>query len=84
MLYFLSDTAVGETMFDAILKRDGLTAYPQKVLAAKRIASGIVSLTEHTFAAHHYAGSWAEKIEEIKARREKGWMLYQKFAGSGQ
>ena len=44
---------------------NGMTIYPEKVLAGKDQYTGIIAPTEHTFAIHHYDASWCdEKIKE--------------------
>lgn len=51
---------------------ENLSIYPEKVLAGKCNYTGRISPTEHTFAIHHYDGSWGteEKRAKIKACHE--------------
>lgn len=39
----------------------GLSVYPEKVLSGKCNWTGMISPTEHTFAIHHYDGSWTSR-----------------------
>lgn len=60
---------------------DGMTIYPEKVLSGKNAFTRIVEITEHTFAIHHYDGSWG--TEGMKNRYKEIVMLYQKFNQEG-
>lgn len=46
---------------------NGMTIYPEKVLSGYNNTIGAVRTTEHTFALHHYDGSWndREKVRKI-------------------
>lgn len=52
----------------------GMTIYPEKVLSGKNAFTGVVSPTDHTFAIHHYDGTWV--AEEKNIRKKKIQMLY--------
>lgn len=56
---------------------DGMTIYPEKVLSGKNSYTRIIEPTEHTFAIHHYDGSWG--TEGLNKRYKDILMLYQKF-----
>lgn len=52
-----------------------LTVYPEKVLSGKCYWTGRILPTEHTFAIHHYDGSWTEA--EIKKTVSENQKLFQ-------
>lgn len=56
---------------------NGMTIYPKKVLSGKNAFTRKVESTEHTFAIHHYDGSWG--TEEMKNRYKEIAMLYEEF-----
>lgn len=55
---------------------DGMTIYPEKVLAAKCIWTGRVMPTKETFAIHHYDASWCSSV--AKSRKQKNIELFNK------
>lgn len=49
----------------------GMTIYPEKVLAGKDGVTGRISITEHTYAIHHYDGSWNDKDKVMRHKKIK-------------
>lgn len=51
----------------------GMTVYPIEVLSPQNINTGEQSITEYSYAIHHYTGSWVtgKRLEEKKRRQEK-------------
>ena len=47
---------------------NGVTVYPEKVLSAKDFTTGMIELGIHTYAIHHYDGSWENKEKHDKMR----------------
>lgn len=56
---------------------NGMTIYPEKVLSGKNSFTRIMEPTDHTYAIHHYDGSWG--TEELRNRHREISLLYQKF-----
>lgn len=54
--YFRTKGFIQDGNFQII--ENGMTVYPEKVLSGKDYATGIIEPTEHTYAIHHYDGSW--------------------------
>lgn len=52
-------------------KIGGMTVYPEKVLSGKDDVTGRISTTEHTYAIHHYDGSWNDEDRMIRRRKIK-------------
>lgn len=62
-------------------KLDGLTIYPVEVLSPKNINTGEYSVTDYSYALHHYDGSWVngKRLEEKIKRAERVAKLQEMF-----
>ena len=51
---------------------DNVVVYPEKILSGKSNVTGAIKPTEHTYAIHHYDGSWVDnkRMNSIRKSRE--------------
>ena len=50
---------------------DNVVIYPEKVLSGKSNVTGAIKPTEHTYAIHHYDGSWVDSKNMISIRKSR-------------
>ena len=51
----------GTIVPDKITECSGIYIYPEEYFNPKRVATGILTITENTRSIHHYAGSWVDR-----------------------
>ena len=59
---------------NTLQKINGMTVYPSDVLSPLSAMTGILTITDNTYAIHHYAGTWFDNVSHGKRN-----MLLEKF-----
>lgn len=72
---------LGLTYGNRLQKVRGLTVYPTEVLSPQNVLTGECDITEHTYALHHYDGSWVsgEKLVKKRQRAEDAKKIREMF-----